>query len=83
MANIAITADIHLGLTGRLQDTIYALKTIRAYCQLAKVDMVLILGDLFHDRKYLEIDVLNEAAEFFDESKTKFGQTWVVFSRKP
>jgi DNA repair exonuclease SbcCD nuclease subunit len=79
MANIAITADIHLGLTGRLQDTIYALKTIRAYCQLAKVDMVLILGDLFHDRKYLEIDVLNEAAEFFDESKTKFGQTWVVF----
>ena len=79
MATIAITADIHLGLTGRLQDTMYALKTIRAYCQLAKIDIVLILGDLFHDRKYLEIDVLNQAAEFFAESRTNFLQEWIVF----
>lgn len=79
MANIAITADIHLGLTGRLNDITYALKTIRSYCHVAKIDMVLILGDLFHDRKFLEIDVLNRATEFFDACKKEYGQTWVVF----
>jgi DNA repair exonuclease SbcCD nuclease subunit len=78
MANIAITADIHLGLTGRLNDTIYALKTIRSYCQIANIDIVLILGDLFHDRKYLEIDVLNKATEFFNECR-ELKQTWIVF----
>ena len=79
MANIAITADIHLGLTGRLDDTMYALKTIRAYCQAAKIDIIIILGDLFHDRKFLEIDVLNRSTEFFDDAKKKYDQNWIVF----
>ena len=79
MANIAITADVHLGLTGRLQDSMYALKTIRAYCQLSKIDIILILGDLFHDRKYLEIDVLNQATDFFEECKRDYKQSWIAF----
>jgi DNA repair exonuclease SbcCD nuclease subunit len=79
MSHIAITADIHFGVPGRLDDILYACKTMREYCKLANIDTILVLGDLFHDRRYLEIDVLSATYKFFEEAKNDYGQRWVVF----
>lgn len=79
MSDIAITADIHFGVPGRLSDILYACRTMREYCKNANIDTILILGDLFHDRRYLEIDVLSAAYKFFQEAKDDYGQRWIVF----
>lgn len=79
MSQIAITADIHFGVPGRLDDILYACKTIREYCKVAGIDTILVLGDLFHDRRYLEIDVLSASYKFFEEALNEYGQRWVVF----
>lgn len=79
MTKIAITADIHLGVPGRLDDILWSLKTLREYCKAAKIDVVLVLGDLFHDRKSIEVDVLSKAVSFFEEAKNIYNQQWIVF----
>jgi DNA repair exonuclease SbcCD nuclease subunit len=52
---------------------------MREYCKAAGIDTVLVLGDLFHDRTAISIDVLSQAAVFFEETKDKYGQQWIVF----
>lgn len=79
MNQIAITADIHFGVPGRLDDILYACKTMREYCKVANIDTILVLGDLFHDRRYLEIDVLSASYKFFEEALNEYGQRWVIF----
>lgn len=79
MAQVCLTADVHLGIPGRTQDIFWSLRTIRQYANTANIDIVIILGDLFHDRRYLEISLMNETYKFFKETKEKYGQTWIVF----
>lgn len=79
MSKIAITADVHFGVPGRLQDILWAARTIREYCKAAKIDTVLILGDLFHDRLNLGIDVLSRVCKFFEETHDDYNQQWVAF----
>lgn len=79
MSSIAITADIHFGVPGRLDDILYACRTMREYCKLAGIDTILVLGDLFHDRRYLEIDVLSAAYKFFQEAMHDYEQRWIIF----
>jgi len=79
MSKVAITADIHFGVPDKLNDTIYATRVIREYCHAAGIDTVLVLGDLYHDRTSIGIDVLSKSALFFEETVTKYGQQWIVF----
>jgi DNA repair exonuclease SbcCD nuclease subunit len=79
MTQIAITADIHLGVPSRLDDILWSLRVIREYCKLSKIDTVLVLGDLYHDRRTIEIDVLSRSIEFFDTAKNIYNQDWVAF----
>ncbi len=79
MSKIAITADNHLGVVGRLSDSFWACRVIREYCKRSNIDVVMVLGDLFHDRSSLGIDVLWHASQFFDETASKYDQKWIVF----
>jgi len=76
---IAITADVHAGVPGRLDDIIWACRTIREYCHVAGIDVVVVLGDLFHDRRSLEIEVISAMSKFFEDTVEKYNQQWVVF----
>ena len=79
MSKVAITADIHFGVPDRLMDILWSCRVMREYCQAAEIDTVLILGDLFHDRTAIGIEVLAHVSKFFEETKEKYGQEWIVF----
>ena len=79
MSKIVLTADIHFGVPGRLDDILWSCRVMREYCHKAGIDTVLILGDLFHDRRALEIDVLHHVSKFFEEARDDFGQQWIAF----
>lgn len=78
MSKIVITSDIHFGVAGRTSDILWACRTIKEYCKAFGVDVVLILGDLFHDRQSLNIEVLSVVSRFFEET-AEVGQKWIVF----
>jgi len=78
MAKIALLADIHLGIGNRQKDIIWALETVREYCHTHDIEQIIILGDLFHDRQSLSIDILCAAYDFFKGAKD-LDQQWVAF----
>lgn len=71
-------ADLHFGVKGRLADTLLASKIIRAYAAANSIDVVVILGDLFHDRQTLDIEVLSTVCKFAEEAAA-LNQQWIVF----
>lgn len=79
MSKVLITADIHAGVPGRLSDIIFACRIMRQYAAAAGIDTVVILGDLFHDRQALNIEVLTHLCNFLEESTNEFQQRWIVF----
>lgn len=79
MAKIAFLADIHAGVPGRLGDIIWSMRVAREYCKLANIDTVVVLGDLFHDRVSIDIEVIVAISNFFEETATKYDQKWIVF----
>lgn len=79
MVKIAITADVHFGVPGRLNDILWSVRVIREYCANAGIDTVLVLGDLFHDRRAIALDTLSYTANFFEDTINKYNQQWVVF----
>ncbi len=78
MSKIALVADIHFGVPGRLNDIVFSCEAIRDYCAANNIDTVIVLGDMFHDRRSLEIDVLVAACNFL-ESTFKYDQKWITF----
>lgn len=76
---IALAADFHFGVHGRLSDILWAARVIREYCRAAGIDVVVILGDLFNDRKSLDIEVICAVIKFFEETADEYGQQWIVF----
>lgn len=78
MAKVLITADIHFGLPKKLNDILWSVKTIREYAAKNNIEIVIICGDIFHDRVNYNIEVLNAAYTFFDETR-KMGQEWIAF----
>lgn len=76
---IAITSDVHFGVPGKLQHSVWAARVIREYAAKNGIEIVIVLGDLFHDRENLNIQVLNESFNFFEELDQKYNQEWVVF----
>jgi DNA repair exonuclease SbcCD nuclease subunit len=79
MTKIAIIADVHLGYSGRNNDILWALRTVRNYCHNHDIDIVIVLGDLFHDRQHLSIEILCGAYDFFKEAKNEYNQQWIAF----
>lgn len=78
MAKIALVADIHRDVPGRGDDIDYACRVVMEYCKVANIDVVVVLGDLFHNRETLDIDTLQRAADFHEEA-AKNDQKWIVF----
>jgi DNA repair exonuclease SbcCD nuclease subunit len=79
MTKIAITADIHFGVPGRLEDLLWAVRVLREYCKHAQIETVIICGDLFHDRQAIAIDILTHVSRFFEETAKEYDQEWIVF----
>lgn len=79
MSNVIFTADIHRGVPGRNQDISYACRVVREYAKMANIDTVIVLGDMFHNRENLAIDVLQEAVDFHEEAAQKYDQKWITF----
>ena len=79
MSKIAISADIHFGVPGRTDDILWACRVMREYCKLVGIDTMLVLGDLYHNRQSIEIDVNSKAFKFFEQTKEEYQQNWIVF----
>ncbi len=79
MSKIVLLADIHFGVPDRTDDILYACRVAREYCSKMSIDTVVILGDLFHDRKNLGIEILSVVCKFFEECAEQYQQKWIVF----
>lgn len=78
MSKVLITADLHFGLPKKLDDILWSVRTIREYAKQNDIEIVFVCGDIFHDRVNYNIEVLNAAYNFFDETR-KMGQEWIAF----
>jgi len=78
MAKILLTADIHFGLPKKLDDILWSVNTIKEYAKKNDIETVVVLGDLFHDRVNINIEVLNAVYAFFEDTKS-LGQRWIAF----
>jgi len=76
---LAITADIHVGIPGKLQYNMWGLRRIRQYCIERDIRHIIVLGDLLHDREQVRIEDLNALVEFLIETDEKFGITVITF----
>ena len=72
---ILITADIHCGIPGKTHDVLWALRTMSNYAQQENITHIIVLGDLFHDRVSINIEVLNAVYDFFEH--TPKSQQWI------
>jgi len=72
---ILVTADIHCGYPNRLKDNIWSMMAMSEYATENGIDKIVCLGDFFHNRDHLTIDVLNVAHSFFKSAK----QEWIMF----
>jgi len=79
MAKLLITADIHAGVPNRLNDILWSCRVMREHAKRAGIEVVLVLGDLYHDRSSLDIEVLSRLCDFFAETKEEYGQQWITF----
>ncbi len=79
MSKIVIAADIHFGVPGRTSDILWACRVMREYCKATGIDVVILLGDLFHDRVNLGIEILVTVSKFFEETARDYDQKWIVF----
>lgn len=79
MTKIGITADIHFGVPGRTDDILWACRVMREYCAKFELDTMLVLGDLYHNRQAIEVDINSTVCQFFEETKEKYEQQWIVF----
>ncbi len=75
---ILITADVHYGIPGKTQHSNWAMKIIREYARTKSIDIIIVLGDLFHDRNSISVDALATVHDFFDTAINKYNQRWIV-----
>lgn len=79
MSKVAFVADIHFGVSGKLEDICFACRVIREYCHSNDIDTIVVLGDMFHDRRHIGIDVLSKVSKFFEEVECNYDQQWITF----
>lgn len=73
---IAACADIHNGYSGRLDDTIWSMKSIYHKSIDLGCEKIFILGDLFHTRDSITQDVLCAVYDFFENHEEI---EWIIF----
>jgi DNA repair exonuclease SbcCD nuclease subunit len=78
VARILVTGDNHAGVPRKLSYSVWGLRVIRAYALKHDIKHVVILGDLFHDRVNINIEVLNAVYGFFEEASSRQLE-WLVF----
>jgi DNA repair exonuclease SbcCD nuclease subunit len=78
MVKILITADIHHGIPGKLQHCLWSMELIHQYARKHNINTIIVLGDLFHDRVNLNIEVINLV---YDQLKKSVAdkQRWICF----
>ncbi len=76
---ICITADIHVGVTGRLHDIMWSLRKIRSHCAENGIKKILVLGDLLHDREHIRSDDLNALVNFLIQTDEEYGIELISF----
>jgi len=64
---VVITADWHFGYPGRLGDLANAFRCMIRFCIKHEIKVIILAGDLAHDRESLTHDVSNTISELFDE----------------
>jgi len=64
---IIITADWHFGYSGRLTDLINAFRSMISFCVKNEIKMIVMAGDLTHDREILSHDVSNAISMLLEE----------------
>lgn len=75
---VLVSSDIHVGVPGKLQDSIWAIDVIRQAAARRDINTVLTLGDFFHDRESIPTDALSAADTIMDKIKQS-GQEWLLF----
>lgn len=75
---ILICADLHNGVPGKSEDVIWSMDIIINYAIEHSITDILVLGDLFHDRVNLNIEILKEVFDKLTKAKEN-GQTWHIF----
>jgi hypothetical protein len=76
MSKIIITADWHAGVPKKLSYTMWAADVIYGYAKRHSISDAFILGDLFHDRVNLNIEVADAICRFFEAATAV---RWHVF----
>lgn len=76
---IVLTADVHVGVPGRLNDIMWALRRIRQYCRNNSISHIMILGDLLHDREQIRVEDLNALVDFLIETDEKYQISIISF----
>lgn len=66
-----ITADWHFGFPSKLNDLKWSFMKMIEYCENHSIQLILMLGDLTHDREYLTHDVSNCLSECLDYMNNK------------
>jgi len=64
---VIITADWHFGYPGRLDDLANAFKCMINFCVKHEIKIIILAGDLAHNRESLTHDVSNTISELFDQ----------------
>lgn len=75
---VLFVADVHFGIGNRLNDILWAMRSVSMYALENDIKHIFVLGDLFHDRNKITVDVGCAAYEFFENAKN-LGQEWIIF----
>ena len=76
---ICITADVHVGVPGKLNDIMWSLNKIRTHCVQHSIEYIIVAGDLLHDRESIRSDDLNSLVTFLDETDKEYGIKVIAF----
>jgi DNA repair exonuclease SbcCD nuclease subunit len=79
MSKVIFVADFHFGIHNKTNDILMAAKSVRNYAADNEIKHVFILGDLFHDRESMNLEVASVVYKFLKSCKDEFNQKWHVF----
>lgn len=71
---INLSADVHVGVPGKLDDIMWSLNRMREYNAANDIKYWFILGDLFHDREAINVRDLCIITQFLADTRDKYHQ---------
>ena len=73
-----ITSDLHHGIPGKLQDSIWAMDLISSVAKEKNEEDIIVLGDLFHNRLNLDVEAYSTVYDHLKKYR-QIGQNWISF----